>query len=150
MATDTAFPEPRAKARADDSPTAGAAVAKRTRTVAVRLTEEEEATWLAAAFTDGRRQLGAWVRERAVAGYLGKVRLKASAGGGLSPEAVAEITAWRQELLRWGNNLNQISKAMNAGKSSPAIEKYLRDNWGKHEQTLARMADRLDELEKQN
>jgi len=61
---------------------------KRTRTVAVRLTPGEESAWVTAALAAGRRQLGAWVREVAVAGL-------------------------RAELARLGNNVNQIAHALN-------------------------------------
>ena len=150
MAADAASDDRRAEARATASPTAGAAAAKRTCTVAVRLTDAEEAAWIAAALADGHRQLGAWVRERAVAGYLGKVRPKAAAGGGLSAPAAAEVAALRQEMTRWGNNLNQIAKAINAGQVSPQIQEHLKKDWPKYGQTLARMADRLDSLDDQD
>lgn len=145
MAADAASDDRRATARATASPAAGAAPAKRTRTVAVRLTEQEEDAWISAALADGHRQLGAWVRERAVAGYLGKVRPKT--GGGLSAEAAAEVAALRQEMTRWGNNLNQIARAINAGQVSPQIEEHLGKSWPKYREVLGRMADRLDALE---
>ncbi|GAA4826624.1 hypothetical protein GCM10023353_39880 [Tomitella cavernea] len=47
-------------ADADGSPV------RRTRTVAVRLTDAEHAAWRAAAAAEGRRQLGAWIRRDAV------------------------------------------------------------------------------------
>ncbi|WP_072844524.1 plasmid mobilization relaxosome protein MobC [Rhodococcus tukisamuensis] len=122
---------------------------KRTRTVAVRLTDAEEAAWIAAALVDGHRQLGAWVRERAVAGYLGKVRPKAG-GGGLSPEDAAEVAALRQEMTKWGNNLNQVAKAINSGQVPPVMAEHLEKGWlNRCGQALARMADRLDALDDQ-
>ncbi|NKW34915.1 plasmid mobilization relaxosome protein MobC [Rhodococcus hoagii] len=120
---------------------------KRTRTVAVRLTDAEEAVWIDAALADGHRQLGAWVRERAVAGYLGKVRPRAG-GGGLSAEAAAEVAAMRQQMTKVGNNLNQIARAVNSGQVSPEMAAALDKGWlAKWGQELGRMADRLDALE---
>lgn len=144
MAADAASDDRRTMVRAAASPAAEAAPAKRTRTVAVRLTDAEEAAWIDAALADGHRQLGAWVRERAVAGYLGKVRPRQSA---VSSEAAQEIAALRQEMARWGNNLNQIARAINAGQVPANIEQHLRQHWPQYGQTLARMADRLDALE---
>ncbi|MGH3799387.1 MAG: plasmid mobilization relaxosome protein MobC [Pseudonocardiaceae bacterium] len=147
MAADAASDDRRAEARtgARRAPTAPAGAVKRTRTVAVRLTEAEEAAWIEAALADGHRQLGAWVRVRAVAGYLGKVRSKR--GGGLSAESVAELAAVRQELVRWGNNLNQIAKAVNSGQVPSGLEPHLRDHWDKYPKLLGRLADRLDALD---
>ncbi|WKX02140.1 MobC family plasmid mobilization relaxosome protein (plasmid) [Rhodococcus aetherivorans] len=143
MAADAASNDRRTTVRA----TADAGPAKRTRTVAVRLTDAEEAAWIAAAAADGHRQIGAWVRERAVAGYLGKVRPKAG-GGGLSAEAAAEVAAMRQQMTKVGNNLNQIARAINSGQVPPqmaeSLEKGWLERWG---QELGRMADRLDALE---
>ncbi|BDB63557.1 MULTISPECIES: plasmid mobilization relaxosome protein MobC [unclassified Rhodococcus (in: high G+C Gram-positive bacteria)] len=144
MAADASSTEARASARAGASQAADAGPAKRIRTVAVRLSEAEEAAWIAAALADGYRQLGAWVRERAVAGYLGKVRPRQSA---VSSEAAQEIAALRQEMARWGNNLNQIARAINSGQVPANIEQHLRQHWPQYGQTLARMADRLDALE---
>lgn len=146
MAADAASNDRRTEVRATASPAADAAPAKRTRTVAVRLTDAEEAAWIAAALADGHRQLGAWVRERAVAGYLGKVRPKT--GSGLSAEAVAEVAEMRQQMTRVGNNLNQIAKAINAGQVPPKMAESLEKGWlEKWGQELGRMADRLDALE---
>lgn len=146
MAADAASDDRRTEVRATASRAAGAAGAKRTRTVAVRLTDAEEAAWIAAAAADGHRQLGAWVRERAVAGYLGKVRPKT--GGGLSAEAAAEVAALRQQMAKVGNNLNQIARAVNSGQVSPEISGALQKGWlEKWGQELGRMADRLDALE---
>lgn len=147
MAADAASDDRRTEVRATASPAAAAAPAKRTRTVAVRLTDAEEAAWIDAALADGHRQLGAWVRERAVAGYLGKVRPKAGSGG-MSPEAAAEVAAMRQQMTKVGNNLNQIAKAINAGQVPPPMAEHLQKGWlEKWGQELGRMADRLDALE---
>jgi len=82
-------------------------VEKRTRTVAVRLTPGEESAWVSAALAAGRRQLGAWVREVAVAGYLAGPRTT-------NPrEADPVVAGLRAELARLGNNVNQIAHALN-------------------------------------
>ena len=82
-------------------------VEKRTRTVAVRLTPGEESAWIAAALAAGRRQLGAWVREVAVAGYLAGPRTT-------NPrETDPAVAGLRAELARLGNNVNQIAHALN-------------------------------------
>ncbi len=82
-------------------------VEKRTRTVAVRLTPGEESVWVSAALAAGRRQLGAWVREVAVAGYLAGPRTT-------NPREVDPVVAGlRAELARLGNNVNQIAHALN-------------------------------------
>jgi len=82
-------------------------VEKRTRTVAVRLTPGEESAWITAALAAGRRQLGAWVREVAVAGYLAGPRT-------VNPrETDPAVAGLRAELARLGNNVNQIAHALN-------------------------------------
>lgn len=152
MAHEAASPTPSAPSGADaPPPAAGVAggatgAGKRSRTVAVRLHPTEEAVWVAAAAADGHRQLGAWIREKAVAGYLGRGR-PARGSVGLSAEAVAEINALRQEMARWGNNLNQIARAVNAGQVSPAVEEHLRVRGDRYVRVLARIADRLDEFD---
>jgi len=76
-------------------------VEKRTRTVAVRLSPGEESAWISAALAAGRRQLGAWVREVAVAGYLAGPRTS-------NPrETDPAVAGLRAELARLGNNVNQ-------------------------------------------
>lgn len=151
MAADAASPERRTRVRTADrdvspAPADAAVPEKRTRTVAVRLTVAEESAWIAAALADGHRQLGAWVREKAVAGYLGRAR-PSTASTGLSVEAVAEINAVRNDLSRIGNNLNQIARAVNSGQIPPNLVQHLEKDWGKYGRALARMADRLEDLE---
>ncbi|WP_270242269.1 plasmid mobilization protein [Kocuria marina] len=80
---------------------------KRTRVVAVRLSEAEHAVWAAAAAEAGSGRLGAWVRAT-VAGVLSGVR-SAPARPGPPPE----VAALRAELARVGNNLNQAVRAAN-------------------------------------
>lgn len=80
---------------------------KRTRVVAVRLTEEEHAAWAAAAAEAGSGRLGTWVRTT-MAGLLNGHRA-APARSGPPPE----VAALRAELARVGNNLNQAVRAAN-------------------------------------
>ncbi len=83
---------------------------RRTHTVSVRVNPAEFAVWEAAALAASRRQIGAWVREVAVAGYL---------AGHPSPGVVAHpqerdpaMAGLRGELGRVGNNLNQLTAAL--------------------------------------
>ncbi len=79
----------------------------RRRTVAVRLSEAEFTAWETACLAAGRRQLGAWVREVAVAGYLAGPRTPHIA------EADPAVVGLRGELARIGSNINQIAAALN-------------------------------------
>ncbi len=79
----------------------------RRRTVAVRLSDAEFTVWEQACLAAGRRQLGAWVREVAVAGYLAGPRTTHPA------EADPAIAGLRGELARIGSNINQIAAALN-------------------------------------
>lgn len=77
---------------------------KRTRVVAVRLTDEEHAAWAAEA---GSGRLGTWVRTT-MAGLLTGHRAAPS-----RPGPPPEVAALRAELTRVGNNLNQAVRAAN-------------------------------------
>jgi hypothetical protein len=79
----------------------------RRRTVAVRLSDAEFTAWEQACLAAGRRQLGAWVREVAVAGYLAGPRTPHIA------EADPAVAGLRGELARIGSNINQIAAALN-------------------------------------
>lgn len=79
---------------------------KRTRVVAVRLTDEEHAAWASAAAEAGFGRLGTWVRTT-VAGLLAGGRAPAR------PGPPPEVAALRAELARVGNNLNQAVRAAN-------------------------------------
>jgi hypothetical protein len=93
---------------------------KRTRTVAVRLTPGEESAWIAAALAAGRRQLGAWVREVAVAGYLAGPRTT-------NPREVdPAVAGLRAELARLGNNVNQIAHALNTPATPTPTRRWRR------------------------
>ncbi|MFC7862191.1 hypothetical protein ACFQ9D_16765 [Arthrobacter koreensis] len=76
---------------------------ERTRTVAVRLTDEEWERWKTAAKEDGRQQLGRWVRE------LVARRLDERPG----LDYIENIDDLRLNLTRAGSNLNQIARALN-------------------------------------
>jgi len=80
---------------------------KRTHTVSVRVNRGEFAVWEAATLAASRRQIGAWVREVAVAGYLAGPRTT-------NPrETDPAVAGLRAELARLGNNVNQIAHALN-------------------------------------
>jgi len=79
----------------------------RRRTVAVRLSDAEFTAWEQACLAAGRRQLGAWVREVAVAGYLAGPRTPHIA------EVDPAVAGLRGELARIGSNINQIAAALN-------------------------------------
>jgi len=80
---------------------------KRTHTVSVRVNPAEFAAWEAATLAASRRQIGAWVREVAVAGYLAGPRTS-------NPREVdPAVAGLRAELARLGNNVNQIAHALN-------------------------------------
>lgn len=80
---------------------------KRTRVVAVRLTDEEHAAWAAAAAEASSGRLGTWVRTT-MAGLLTGHRPVAA-----RPGPPPEVAALRAELARVGNNLNQVVRAAN-------------------------------------
>jgi hypothetical protein len=93
---------------------------ERTRTVAVRLSPEEHATWLAVAKQSGRGQMGRWVRETVAARLQGR----------REPVRVEGAGELRADLSRVGSNLNQIARALNTaargGESGPDVETVLR------------------------
>ena len=79
---------------------------KRTHTVSVRVNPAEFAVWEAATLAASRRQIGAWVREVAVAGYLAGDSSRTLTHPQETDPAVAGL---RGELGRVGNNLNQLT-----------------------------------------
>jgi len=97
-----------------------AALAKRHRVVAVRLTELEHVGWRRAAAADRRGQVGAWVRS-VVAAELTRRQgaevppdsgdVASAAGAGvrvvLNDSVVRELS---QQLVRVGSNLNQVTR----------------------------------------
>jgi pyruvate/2-oxoglutarate dehydrogenase complex dihydrolipoamide acyltransferase (E2) component len=89
---------------------------ERIKTVAVRLTPDEHAAWVAAAAAEGRGQMGRWVRETVTARLENR------------PVAapVSQAREMRAELARMGSNLNQIAKALNiaalGGAPAPETE----------------------------
>jgi hypothetical protein len=92
----------------------------RTKTVAVRLTPDEHAAWVAAAAAEGRGQMGRWVRETVTARLENRP----------SPAPVSQAREMRAELARTGSNLNQIAKALNiaalGGGPAPEIQEIAR------------------------
>lgn len=92
----------------------------RTKTVAVRLTPDEHAAWVAAASAEGRGQMGRWVRETVTARLENR------------PVAapVSQAREMRAELARMGSNLNQIAKALNiaalGGAPAPGVQEIAR------------------------
>lgn len=97
---------------------------ERTKTVAVRLTPDEHAQWVAAAEVEGRGQMGRWVRETVTARLEDRPATAPVA-------ATGEVQQMRAELARMGSNLNQIAKALNVsalgGGPAPAIDDVARN-----------------------
>lgn len=97
---------------------------ERIKTVAVRLTPEEHAAWVAAAEAEGRGQMGRWVRETVTARLQNR---PLSAPG----EQMEQVRQMRAELARMGSNLNQIAKALNiaalGGGPAPGTEDIARN-----------------------
>ncbi|KWX05857.1 hypothetical protein TH66_00540 [Carbonactinospora thermoautotrophica] len=87
---------------------------RRTRGITVRLTDEEYAAWERAATSAGYRQTAAWVRDVVAAALEGRALVR---GVGLPREVllfVAELRHLGNEIIREGNNLNQVARFMNA------------------------------------
>lgn len=92
--------------------------------MAVRLTPDEHAQWVAAAEVEGRGQMGRWVRETVTARLEDRPATAPVA-------ATGEVQQMRAELARMGSNLNQIAKALNVsalgGGPAPAIDDVARN-----------------------
>lgn len=92
----------------------------RTKTVAVRLTPDEYAAWVAEAAAEGRGQMGRWVRETVTA----RLENRPAAA------PVSQAREMRAELARTGSNLNQIAKALNiaalGGAPAPELQEIAR------------------------
>lgn len=92
----------------------------RTKTVAVRLTPDEHAAWVAAAAAEGRGQMGRWVRETVTARLANRP----------AAAPVSQAREMRAELARTGSNLNQIAKALNiaalGGAPAPELQEIAR------------------------
>jgi len=119
---------------------------RRTHTVSVRVNPAEFAVWEAAALAASRRQIGGWVREVAVAGYLaGHPSSAAVAHPQASDPAVAGL---RGELGRVGNNLNQLTAALHrfdgGGQELAELGMALGRAVDATEQTMDRLADALN------
>jgi len=148
--------DPGADAAGQDSPTAGggrrtraarrrahdprgeaaaevdAALAKRHRVVAVRLTELEHLGWRRAAASDKRGQVGAWVRSVVAAELTRRQGADVPSDGG--DEAAAAGAAARivlndgvvrelsQQLVRVGSNLNQVTRLAHIEARSSGLD----------------------------
>lgn len=80
---------------------------ERTRTVAVRLTPDEHAAWLAAATTAGRGRLGSWTRDQIAASLAAPAGAAAPAGGAPGRARPPADLPMRAQVVRVGNLLNQ-------------------------------------------
>jgi len=121
--------DPRGEAAAE----VDAALAKRHRVVAVRLTELEHLGWRRAAASDKRGQLGAWVRPVVAAELTRRQGAEvppddggdeaAAAGAGvrvvLNDGVVRELS---QQLVRVGSNLNQVTRLAHIEARSSGLE----------------------------
>ncbi len=118
---------------------------KRTHTVSVRVNPAEFAAWEAAALAASRRQIGAWVREVAVAGYLAG---HPSPGVVYPQETDPAVAGLRGELGRVGNNLNQLTAQMHRFDGGPQELSELGMALGRAVdatgQTMDRLADALN------
>ena len=93
----------------------------RTRTVAVRLTPAEHATWVAAATAAGRGRLGSWARDQ-IAATLATPAAGDVAGAGVVEApgpgvgaGVLPAAQVRAQLARVGNLLNQVVRLAHTG-----------------------------------
>lgn len=111
---------------------------KRNIVVAIRLDEDEHAAWTEAAQAVGRQQLGRWVREH----------IARSLNHAASPETATAFSDIRRELLRIGNNLNQLTRKVNAGNvADPPQNKTWKVLIETRDQ-LSKMRDELNELDR--
>ena len=120
--------DPRGEAAAE----VDAALAKRHRVVAVRLTELEHLGWRRAAASDKRGQVGAWVRSVVAAELTRRAGAevppdsgdKASVAGRgaqivLNDSVVRELA---QQLVRVGSNLNQVTRLAHIEARSSGLD----------------------------
>lgn len=134
-----------ARASSDDAePAPGEPVpgprGERTKTVAVRLTPDEHAVWLAAATADGRGQMGRWVRESITDHLTGRT----------GPKQIEGLREIRSDLSHAGSNLNQIARALNVARRGGGPSPDVKAVAAVIEATraeLARVRNRLQELE---
>jgi len=113
---------------------------------AVRVNPGEFAAWEAATLAASRRQIGAWVREVAVAGYL--AGHPSSAGVAHPQESDPAVAGLRGELGRVGNNLNQLTAQLHRFDGGPQELAELGMALGRAVdatgQTMDRLADALN------
>jgi len=109
-----------------------AALAKRHRVVAVRLTELEHLGWRRAAAADKRGQVGAWVRSVVAAELTRRQGADVPSDGGdeaaaagagvrvvLNDGVVRELS---QQLVRVGSNLNQVTRLAHIEARSSGLD----------------------------
>jgi len=109
-----------------------AALAKRHRVVAVRLTELEHLGWRRAAASDKRGQVGAWVRSVVAAELTRRQGADVPSDGGdeaaaagagarivLNDGVVRELS---QQLVRVGSNLNQVTRLAHIEARSSGLD----------------------------
>jgi len=109
-----------------------AALAKRHRVVAVRLTELEHLGWRRAAASDKRGQVGAWVRSVVAAELTRRQGADVppdsgdeAAAAGAGPQIVLNDSVVRelaQQLVRVGSNLNQVTRLAHIEARSSGLD----------------------------
>jgi len=117
-----------------------AALAKRHRVVAVRLTELEHVGWRRAAAADRRGQVGAWVRSVVAAELTRRQGAEVPDDSGDEASAAAAgvrvvlndsvVRELSQQLVRVGSNLNQVTRlahieARSSGLDTAAISRVV-------------------------
>jgi len=120
--------DPRGEAAAE----VDAALAKRHRVVAVRLTELEHLGWRRAAASDKRGQVGAWVRSVVAAELTRRQGADVppdsgdeAAAAGAGPQIVLNDSVVRelaQQLVRVGSNLNQVTRLTHIEARSSGLD----------------------------
>jgi hypothetical protein len=111
---------------------------KRNIVVAIRLDEDEHAAWTEAAHAVGRQQLGRWAREH----------IARSLNHAATPESAAAISDVRRELIRIGNNLNQLTRKVNAGNISEPPQNKTWQVLIETRNEIAEVRDKLNELDR--
>lgn len=111
---------------------------KRDIVVAIRLDEDEHAAWTEAAHAVGRQQLGRWAREH----------IARSIDHAASPETAAELSKIRQQLIRIGNNLNQLTRKVNTGNWSDPPQNRTWKTLIETRDEISQIRDKLNELDR--
>ena len=111
---------------------------KRDIVVAIRLDEDEHAAWTEAAHAVGRQQLGRWAREH----------IARSLNHAASPETAGALSDVRRELIRIGNNLNQLTRKVNADTTKFPPQNTTWKVLVETRDQLSKMRDALNELDR--